>query len=145
MDLVSVQPAFDLYNEQWPMRSLQDPNPPAKFVHDEDSRRGYAVSSLVSNGVVVSGGLVRNSILSPGVRVNSRAVVEGSVLFPGVQVGRGAVVRKAIVDKNVRVPEGFQVGVDADADRRRFVVSEKGVVVMGQGAFKSAGSSEMGG
>lgn len=133
MDLVSVQPVFDLYNENWPMLSWQEPFPPAKFVHDEENRRGQAVNSLVSNGVVVSGGIVRNSILSPRVRIHSHALVENSVLFHGVEVGRGSIVRRAIVDSHVKIPDGFEIGVNSDSDRKRFTVSEGGVVVLGKG------------
>ena len=133
MDLVSVDPEFNLYNEDWPILSLQEPLPPAKFVHQENGRTGMAVDSLVCAGAVVSGGLGRHSIVSPRVRVHSYARVEESVLLHGVDVGRGAVVRRAIVDKNVRIADGAKVGVDAEADRARFVVSEGGVVVIGKG------------
>ncbi len=133
MDLVAVEPVFDLYNEEWPILTWQFPYPPAKFVHENEERLGRAVSSLVSNGAIVSGGLVRHSIVSAQVRVHSYAVVEDSVLFEDVHIGRGAVVRRAIIDKHVRVPEGFQIGVDLEADRRRFHVSPGGVVVVGKG------------
>jgi glucose-1-phosphate adenylyltransferase len=132
MDLVQVQPVFDLYNDDWPIYSWQEPLPPAKFVHDQDGRRGQAVNSLVSKGVIVSGGTVRNSILSPRVRVHSYASVEDSVLFEGVDVGRGASVRRAIIDKHVKIPPGFRIGYDPEQDRKSFTVSESGVVVIGR-------------
>jgi glucose-1-phosphate adenylyltransferase len=108
--------------------------PPAKFVHDTGDRIGRAIDSLVSNGVIVSGGLVRQSVLSPGVRVNSWARVECSVILDNVQVGRRAVVQNAIVDKNVIIPAGAQVGVDKEHDLARgFVVSSSGITVVGKG------------
>ena len=133
MDLISVEPVFNLYNAEWPILTWHEPLPPAKFVFDEPGRIGQALNSLVCAGVVVSGGTVRRSILSPGVRVHSHAEVVGSVLMHGVDVGRGAVVRNAIVDKNVRIEPGAKVGVDGDADRRRFVVSGGGIAVIGKG------------
>jgi glucose-1-phosphate adenylyltransferase len=134
MDLVSVNPVFNLYNRRWPILTWHQPLPPAKFVFEEgDGRTGHALDSMVSAGVVVSGGTVRRSILSPGVRVHSRSLIEGSVLMHDVGVGRGAVVRNAIVDKNVSIPEGAQIGVDLDQDRERFVVSDGGVVIIGKG------------
>lgn len=133
MDLVTVDPIFDLYNDDWPILTWSFPNPPAKFVHDHEGRRGVAIESLVSAGVIISGSMVRRSILSPEVRVHSYASVEDSVLFHGVDVGRGAVVKRAIIDKGVRVPPGYEIGVDLERDRERFTVSEEGIVVVGKG------------
>jgi glucose-1-phosphate adenylyltransferase len=134
MDLISVDPVFNLYNSEWPILTWHEPLPPAKFVFADDERTGHALDSMVCAGVVVSGGEVRRSVLSPSVHVHSYASIEGSVLMPGVQVGPEAVVRNAIVDKNVVIEPGAQVGVDAAADRERFTVSDGGVVVIGKGA-----------
>ena len=133
MDLVTTVPAFNLYNQAWPIYTWHEPLPPAKFVVEEDDRVGRAVSSMVCNGVIVSGGSVRRSVLSPGVRIHSYAEVERSVVMHGVDIARHAVVRNAILDKNVRIGEGARIGVDLDRDRERFVVSEGGVVVIGKG------------
>jgi glucose-1-phosphate adenylyltransferase len=134
MDLVSVDPVFNLYNMEWPILTWHDPLPPAKFVFDEDGRRGQALDSMVCAGVVLSGGSARGSVLSPGVHLHSYAEVEDSVLMPGVDVGRSAVVRRAILDKNVRVEPGAKVGVDPEVDRERgFTISDGGVTVVGKG------------
>jgi glucose-1-phosphate adenylyltransferase len=139
MDLVSVDPVFNLYNMEWPILTWQEPLPPAKFVFDEEGRRGYAADSMVCAGVVISGASARGSVLSPGVRLHSFAEVEDSVLMQGVDVGRSAVVRRAILDKNVCVEPGAKVGVDADADRERgFTVSAGGVTVVGKGKVVAA-------
>jgi glucose-1-phosphate adenylyltransferase len=138
MDLVSVDPVFNLYNREWPILSWHEPLPPAKFVFDEDGRRGHALDSMVCGGVVVSGGSARRSVLSPGVHLHSFSEVENSVLMHSVDVGREAVVRNAIIDKNVRIAPGAQIGVDPDADRERFVVSDNGIVVIGKGAVVEA-------
>jgi glucose-1-phosphate adenylyltransferase len=133
MDLVAVDPEFNLYNMEWPILTWNEPLPPAKFVFDDPDRRGFALDSMVGAGVIVSGGMVRRSILSSGVFVHSHAEIDGSVLMHGVDVGRRAIVRRAIVDKNVRIPEGARIGVDLELDRSRFMVSEGGVVVIGKG------------
>jgi glucose-1-phosphate adenylyltransferase len=134
LDLVSVLPVFNLYNRRWPILTHTPPLPPAKFVHDEPGRTGHAIESLVSPGCIVSGGEVRQSVLSPGVHVHSRAVVEGSVLMHGCDVGRGAQLRRVIVDKGVVVPPGARIGIDHEEDRARgFHVSDGGIVVLGKG------------
>jgi glucose-1-phosphate adenylyltransferase len=134
MDLISVHPIFNLYNREWPIHTGHGSLPPAKFVFDDDNRRGVALDSIISAGVIVSGGTVRRSVLSPGVIVHSRALVEDSVLLDGVDVGRDAVIRRAIVDKHVKIPPRARLGVDLAEDRARgFTISEGGVVVLGKG------------
>ena len=133
MDLISISPIFNLYNQQWPIHTWPDPLPPAKFVFDEDGRRGHAVDSMVCAGVVISGAVARRSILSPGVHLHSYAEVEDSILMHGANVGRDAIVRRAIVDKDVQIAPGVTIGVDAEADRERFKVSDGGVVVIPKG------------
>ena len=138
MDLVSAEPAFNLYNEDWPILTWNEALPAAKFVHEKPGRTGKALDSMVCAGVVVSGGIVRGSVLSPGVRVHSGAKVERSVLLHAVDVGRRAVVRNAIVDKSVQIAPGARIGIDPAADRERFHVSDAGIVVIPKGATVDA-------
>jgi glucose-1-phosphate adenylyltransferase len=134
MDLCAAHPVFSLYNDRWPILTQVPPQPPAKFVLDNGERVGRAVNSVVSNGVIVSGGLARESVLSPGVRVSELALVERSVVLHGTRVEQRAVVRNAILDKNVVVRAGATVGVDAERDAGRgFTLSEGGVTVVGKG------------
>ena len=134
MDLCAVHPVFNLYNHRWPILTHLPAEPPAKFVHEDGDRAGRAFNSVISNGVIVSGGLVRESVLSPGARVDSWARVERSVILSNTRIGRHAVVRNAILDKNVVVSRGASVGVDSEHDRARgFVVSAGGITVVGKG------------
>ncbi|MEY4367743.1 MAG: hypothetical protein RLZ28_1158 [Actinomycetota bacterium] len=139
MDLISVMPVFNLYNNEWPIFTQQINLPPAKFVHDGEGNQGRTNDSIVALGTVISGGIVERSVLSPNVRVQSRAVVTDSVLLDGVSVGRDATVRKAILDKSVVVEDGAAVGVDKRRDLDRgFTVTETGITVVGKGAVVSA-------
>jgi glucose-1-phosphate adenylyltransferase len=136
MDLVQVQPIFDLYNPRWPIRTYTKPLPPAKFVfsgamsEEGHARMGIATDSLVSEGCIISGGRIDRTVLSPGVRINSYSHVEESILMDDVQVGRHARVRRAIIDKGVQIPAGAEIGFDLEGDRRRFTVSDEGIVVV---------------
>ena len=130
MELVKVTPELNLYDESWPIWTHQEQLPPAKFVFDEERRRGIAVDSMVSGGCIVSGASVRRSLLFSNVRVEDRAVIEDSVVLPDVRIGRDAVIRRAIVDRYCHIPEGLKLGVDLEEDRRRFVVSEGGITLV---------------
>jgi glucose-1-phosphate adenylyltransferase len=133
MDLVAVQPVFNLYNREWPIYTAPSQLPPAKFVFEDEGRTGRALDSIVGAGVILSGGTARRSILFPGVFIDPGAVVEDSVIMNDVVVGRDAIIRRAIIDKNVRVPPGARVGVDPVLDDQRFARSPDGVVVIGKG------------
>ena len=130
MDLRAVSPELNLYNRQWPLRTAGYSDAPAKFVFDEENRRGTAVDSIVAGSSIVSGGYVRGSVLGRGVKVHTGASVEDSVLFDNCDIGRHAKVRRAILDKNVKIPAGTQIGYDLEADRKKYFVTESGIVVI---------------
>jgi len=130
MDLVSVSPVFNLDDSHWPLRTYQRQDPPAKFVFGELGRTGAAIDSLVATGCVISGATVKNSILSPDVRVNSYCDVDSSIIFSHVNIGRHCRIRKAIIDRNVHLPEGRVIGYDAEEDKQRYFVSESGITVV---------------
>ena len=138
MDLISVHPVFNLYNMEWPILTLPDPLPPAKFVFADDGHTGHALDSMVCPGVIISGSEISRSVISPNVHVDSYALVEGSVLFSGVRVGQRAVVRNAIVDKDVVIEPGARIGIDPDDDRERFTISAGGIVVVPKGTHVAA-------
>jgi glucose-1-phosphate adenylyltransferase len=131
MDLCQVNPEFNLYDPEWPLRTYQPQAPPAKFVFGEEGRRcGQAIDSVISNGCIISGSRVVGSILCPNVRVHSFCEIEESILMPGVRVGRHARIRRAIIDRDVLVPRGALIGFNAEEDRRRHTVTDAGVVVV---------------
>ena len=130
MDLVSVSPVFNLYDERWPIRTHQRQYPPAKFVFAESGRMGHALDSLVSAGCIISGGTVKNCVVSPDVRVNSYTEIEDSILFSHVNIGRNCRIRKAIIDRDVHVPEGTTIGYEPEADRERYFVTDSGITVV---------------
>jgi glucose-1-phosphate adenylyltransferase len=135
MDLVDVDPIFSLYNDRWPIFTIQHNYPPAKFVfnNEAENRVGRAVDSLVSEGCILSGGSVSRCILGPKVRVNSYAFVEGSILFENVNIGRHCRIRRCIIDKHVDIPPGTSIGYDVGEDKKRFHVTESGIVVIPKG------------
>ena len=133
IDLRAVSPALNLYNREWPLRTASYPDAPAKFIFDDEGRRGQAIDSIVAGACILSGGTVRNSVLSRGVRVHSGALVEEAVILDNCDVGRRAKVRRAILDKNVRIPPDAEIGYDLEHDRRYHHVTESGIVVVGGG------------
>jgi len=136
MDLIKAEPIFNLYDQDWPVRTYQEQFPPAKTVHSGDviaGRVGLALDSIVAGGCVVSGGRIQRSILSPNVRINSYAEVYDSIIMEGVNVGRYAKIKRAIIDKDVNIPQGMVIGYDLEEDRKKFVVSDSGIVVVAKG------------
>jgi glucose-1-phosphate adenylyltransferase len=131
MDLTSVSPVFNLYDQHWPIRTYQRQYPPAKFVFAQEGRRmGIALDSIVSMGAIVSGGRVINSILSPDVRVNSYTEVESSIIFSHVNIGRYSRIRRAIIDRHIHIPEHTEIGYNPEEDRKNYHVTESGIVVI---------------
>src|ERR1700752_73425 len=130
MDLVSVSPVFNLYDKAWPLRTWQHQYPPAKFVFADPERMGVAVDSIVAGGSIISGGRVKRSIVGYDVRVNSYCEVSDSILYNHVNVGRHSRIRRAIIDRHVTLPERTEIGYDMEADRRRFHVTDSGIVVV---------------
>jgi glucose-1-phosphate adenylyltransferase len=130
MDLRSVSPALNLYNREWPLRTTGFPDPPAKFTFDDENRRGQAIDSVISGGALLSGGVVRNSVIGRHVRVHAGALVEDSIIMDNCDIGRRAKVRRAILDKNVRVPQDGSIGYDLEQDRRFHYVTDSGIVVV---------------
>jgi glucose-1-phosphate adenylyltransferase len=132
IDLTDVVPELDLFDRAWPLWSYSELTPPAKFVHDEENRRGQAVSSLVSGGCVISGASLRRSLLFTGVRINSYANVENAVIMPYVNVNRGARLKNVVIDRGVEIPEGLVVGEDPEFDAKRFRTTEQGISLITQ-------------
>ncbi|MEW6535654.1 MAG: glucose-1-phosphate adenylyltransferase [Candidatus Auribacterota bacterium] len=140
MDLVQVDPLFNLYDNDWPVRTYMQPVPPAKTVFAQEKaggRLGIALDSIVSGGCIISGGRVQNSVLSPNVRINSYSQVTESILMEGVNVGRHAKIHRAIIDKDVTIPEGMTIGCDLEEDKQRFTITENGIVVIPKGIHLS--------
>ena len=130
MEMTKVTPELNLYDRDWPIWTYQEQLPPAKFVFDDDDRRGTAIDSLVAGGCIISGATVKRSLLFSSVNVHSWATVEDSVILPGADIGRHAVLKRCVVDKQCRIPEGMQIGVDPELDRQRFHVSPKGITLV---------------
>jgi len=130
LELVHVSPELNVYDEEWPIWTYQVQQPPAKFVLDDEGRVGMAVNSLVAGGSIISGAVVRNSLLFSAVRIEERSQVESSVIMPGVHIGRGCIIRNAIIDEHCDIPDNTQIGVDIAQDRERFDVTPRGVVLI---------------
>jgi glucose-1-phosphate adenylyltransferase len=134
MDLISINPEFDLFNPEWPQRTVNADSPPAKFVHEAGDRKGQAFNSLIAGGVIISGATVRESVLFRRVRVNSYADVRRSVILDEVEVGRSSQIRNAIIDKDVQIPPNTRIGYDVEEDRARgFTITQNGIVVVAKG------------
>ncbi|MBI3989189.1 MAG: glucose-1-phosphate adenylyltransferase [candidate division NC10 bacterium] len=130
MDLRAVDPSFNLYNRSWPIRTVSYGDPPAKFVFDEEGRRGMALNSIVAEGTIISGSLIRGSVIGRNVRIHSFCFIEDSVILNRVEIGRGCRIQRAIIDKNVYIPPGTEIGYNLEKDRERYFVTETGIVVI---------------
>ncbi len=130
MDLISITPEFNMYDQSWPMRTYQYQFPPAKTVSHEGERVGRTLNSLICDGSIVSGGLVERSLLGPNVKVNSYTYITDSIIMNNCNIGRHARIRRAIIDKNVNIPEGYEIGFDLEGDKKKFTVTDSGIVVI---------------
>ena len=130
MELCRVTPDLNMYDSEWPIWTYQEQLPPAKFVFDDEARRGMAVDSLVSGGCIISGASIRRSLLFSNVRVSSHSMIEDSVILPDVHIGQHVRLRKVVVDKRARVPDGLEVGYDRRKDKQRFHVTDNGVTLV---------------
>jgi glucose-1-phosphate adenylyltransferase len=139
LELVTVSPDLNIYDEQWPIWTYQEQLPPAKFVFNDDDRRGVAIDSMVSGGCIISGSKVVSSLLFSSVRVHDYSSVDRSVILPGVRIGEGCVIRDAIIDEGTNVPDRTQIGIDRRADEERFHVTEAGVVLVTAAMMRGAG------
>ena len=139
IDLTDVVPALDLYDHQWPIWTYGEITPPAKFVHDEDGRRGEAISSLVSGGCIVSGATLRRTLLFTGVRINSYSKVQGGVILPYVEIGRHARLSNVVIDRGVKIPDHLVVGEDPELDAKRFRRSDRGICLITQNMIDKLG------
>ncbi len=144
LDLTDFQPELDIYDQTWPIWTYQEVTPPAKFIHDEDNRRGSAISSLVSGGCIISGARINRSLLFSHVRCHSFASIKESVIMPRVTIGRGAKIKRAVIDRGVSIPEGLIVGVDAEHDAGRFSRSESGVSLITQAMIDNLAKDDLG-
>ncbi|MBI4527459.1 MAG: glucose-1-phosphate adenylyltransferase [Deltaproteobacteria bacterium] len=140
MDLRAINPSFNLYNQSWPIQTAGYSGPPAKFVFDEEQRRGVATNSIVGEGTIISGSLIRGSVIGRSVRIHSYCLIEDSIIMDWVEIGRGCQIRKAIIDKHNIIPPGTRIGFDAEEDRNRYFVSEGGIVVIPRGDSKTGWS-----
>jgi len=130
LELVHVNPELNIYDEEWPIWTYQLQQPPAKFVLDDLERQGVAINSMVSGGCIISGAMVRSSLLFSNVRIEERSRVERAVVLPNVQIGANCRITGAVIDEGCEIPEGTQIGIDPSADSRRFYVTEKGIVLV---------------
>ena len=140
IDLTGVVPELDLYDQDWPIWTYGEITPPAKFVHDDEGRRGQAISSLVSGGCIISGSSLRRALLFTGVRINSYGSIENGVILPYVEIGRSARLKNVVIDSHVRIPEGLVVGEDPELDAKRFRRTEKGICLITQSMIDRIGS-----
>jgi len=141
LELVHVKPELNIYDQDWPIWTYQVQQPPAKFVLDEEGRRGMAINSVVSGGCIISGAVVRQSLLFSDVRVDERSSIQRSVILPHVEIGPGCVLEGAIIDEGCEIPGGMQIGVNREADAQRFHVTEKGVVLVTADMLRSRPTS----
>lgn len=130
LELIGVSPELNLYDEHWPIWTYQEQLPPAKFVFDDDDRRGMAVDSMVSGGCIISGSKISHSLLFSNVRVNSYSEVEDSVILPDVDIGQNCIIKRAVIDKGTQIPKGTQIGVNAEEDRKHYRISDNGIVLV---------------
>ncbi|MBI2988659.1 MAG: glucose-1-phosphate adenylyltransferase [Deltaproteobacteria bacterium] len=138
MELRAVDPSLNLYNQSWPVRTVSYGDPPAKFAFDEDGRRGMALNSIVGEGTIITGSLIRNSVIGRNVRIHSYSIIEDAIIMSRVEIGRDCRLRRVIIDKNVHIPPGTEIGCNSEADRKSYFTTEGGIVVIPRKEPRSA-------